>query len=180
MSKIESIEELIQELDAHHPEAFVKIAKRMRIPLCEYEPYALWKPGGYTRNCIERTAKYELLLLCWAPGSETAIHGHNEQRCWVHQVEGSLLETRYRMLDDERLVKDHTVQLTPGKLSFMMDEMGFHTLKNPTDEGAMSLHLYISPIDVCDSYDPHSKEFLSKPLEYDSFKGVIKEVYNSL
>ena len=100
MKRIESIGELINELNANEPEAFVKIARRMSIPVSDFRRYAFWKPNDYTRNCIERTSKYELILLCWAPGCETSIHGHNEQRCWVHQVEGSMVETRY-IMDEE-------------------------------------------------------------------------------
>jgi cysteine dioxygenase len=180
MERIETIEELINELNASEPEAFVKIAKRLNIPISEFKRYTFWKSDDYTRNCIERTSKYELLLLCWAPGGETSIHGHNEQRCWVHQVDGTMVETRYAMDEEGKLEETNELTLTPGKLSFMRDEMGYHSLKNNSDVGAMTLHLYISPIDICDSYDEDSKEFMATPLHYDSFKGVLSESYSSV
>lgn len=180
MQTIESLEELIKALDLSEPESFVQIAKRMCIPLSEYERYTHWNSKTYTRNCIERTSKYELLLLCWPPGCKTSIHGHNEQRCWVHQVEGELIETRYRMNEDGVPEKDHEMTLTPGRLSFMQDEMGYHTIKNSSGVPAMTLHLYMSPIDICDSYDTGSKAFLTTPLQYHSFKGVLNESCNKV
>ena len=180
MKSIRSLEQLISTLNENDADSFVKIAKRMRVPEADFEPYAHWKPQKYTRNCIERTAKYELLLLCWPPGSETSIHGHNNQRCWVHQVEGELVETRYRLNSNGVPEEEHQMNLTPGKLSFMQDEMGYHTLKNTSEQPAMSLHLYISPIDICDSYDAGTKGFLITPLQYHSYKGVVSETYNAV
>ncbi len=178
MKSIGSIEELITALNDNDAEVFVKIAKQMNIPASDFEPYANWKPQKYTRNCIERTSKYEVLLLCWPPGSETSIHGHKNQRCWVHQVEGELVETRYRINSDGVPEEEHQMNLTPGKLSFMQDEMGYHTLKNKSGKPAISLHLYISPIDICDSYNTVTKGFLTTPLQYHSYKGVVNETFN--
>jgi len=180
MNCMETICELIETLNDCEPEDYVKIAKNIHIPSSEFETYALWKPNGYTRNCIERTSDYELLLLCWQPGDETPIHGHNEQRCWVRQVEGMLTEVRYHEDDQGDMIEDNQMVLTPGRLSFMQDEMGYHALKNNTDERAMTLHLYISPIDNCRSFDASKKKFCDKQLQYDSYKGVLTETFTSI
>lgn len=171
MNRIETLDQLIDVLNQSEPEEYVKVARRMRIPLSEFEKYTFWKEDCYTRNCIERTSVFELILICWNPGDETPIHGHDEQRCWVYQADGEIREIRY----DNQLAECHRMVLTTGCLSYMEDEMGYHSLKNCTEERAMTLHLYISPIDSCKIYDDDASKFKTKELQYDSFRGVYNE-----
>jgi cysteine dioxygenase len=176
MNRIESLNELIETLDDCDPEDYVKLAKHMKLPHSDFEKYAHWKPDGYTRNCIERTDAYELILICWNPGNETPIHCHSEQRCWVYQVEGKLSELRYKADELGTLVVCNEMELSPGRLTYMEDSMGYHTLKNHSDERAMTLHLYISPIDTCKVFNDTTEDsFKLKELKYDSYKGVLDE-----
>jgi cysteine dioxygenase len=179
MNCIESVEELIETLNVSEPEDYVKVAKDMNIPKSDFKKYTFYKPDGYSRNCIERTSDYELLLLCWNPGDETPIHGHDEQRCWVYQVDGVIRELRYRENDDDEMEKCNRLELTPGHLTYMEDTMGYHSLKNCSNERAMTLHLYISPIDMCKTFDETEGTFIDKELEYDSYKGVLNKEFTS-
>jgi cysteine dioxygenase len=68
------------------------------------------------------------------------------------------------------------MELSPGRLTYMEDSMGYHTLKNHSDERAMTLHLYISPIDTCKVFNDTTEDsFKLKELKYDSYKGVLDE-----
>lgn len=177
MNSIETLNELIETLNESDPEDYVNLAKNMNIPKSEFKKYAYWKPGEYTRNCIERTPVYELILICWNPGDETQVHGHDEQRCWVCQIDGMTREIRYEVDSDGKLTECNRMVLTPGRLTYMEDEMGYHSLKNCTDERSMTLHLYISPIDSCKVFEGSEDAFEIKELRYDSYKGIVTEDY---
>ena len=144
MEAIKSIEELIEKLDHSDISNQGEILKNTNIPLSDFEAYASWDKNTYTRNCIYRTDEYEMILLCWKKGDETPIHGHDDQNCWVYQLEGKLTEIRYEKTESGNLTETNRLQLLPGKLTFMNAAMGYHKLNNDNDLRAMTLHVYVS------------------------------------
>jgi cysteine dioxygenase len=175
MNSINTLSQLLETLKVCKPENYVKVVANMRLPKDDFKKYALWKPDGYARNCIERTDDFELVLICWNPGDKSAVHGHDDQRCWVYQIDGAMDELRFNEDDDGRLHKSQHIELLPQRLSYMEDRMGYHSLENRSSEKAMSLHLYISPIDYCKVYNPSEENFNIKELKYDSYNGVLAE-----
>ena len=173
MSHIESVDELVETLVQTEPRDYVAIAQMLDIPSGDLKEYAFWKDKGYTRNCIERTENFELLLLCWNPGDSTPIHCHGEQRCWVYQVTGKMEEVLYKENAEDELVKDIERTLEPGDICYMDDSIGYHTLHNISDKKCMSLHLYAKPIDSCTYYSKKSEGFIPKEMYYHSFKGEL-------
>jgi cysteine dioxygenase len=172
--KINTINYLVNELkNIESEEEYKKIVKRLEIPVEEYKPYMHWSKDHYTRNCIARTEDFELILLCWSEGQETPIHCHNNQECWVYVVEGEFDEQRFVESEkkSEELEVDAELQLEEDGVSYMNDDMGYHSLANISDGRAMSLHLYMNPIDECSIYNEESGEFEWKTMKYDSFKG---------
>ncbi len=65
MKTINTLSEFIEKLDESKIKSFPKIIKALTIPFSEFEKYATWNKERYTRNCISRTAAFELILLCW-------------------------------------------------------------------------------------------------------------------
>ena len=175
MDAIETLVELIKILKLSDPTNYSRVARRMKLPKSEFEQFAHWKTGGYARNCIERNEVFELILICWDPGTRTPVHAHDEQRCWVYQVEGKVSEERYKENEMGTLEHSYRSELTPGSLSYMHDEMGYHALANDSDTTAMSLHLYVSPIDSCQVFDTEETAFKNIELNYHSYKGVLDE-----
>jgi len=175
MNKVESLEELIEHLDHSHASNQGKILKQMNIPVGDFEAYASWDEKGYTRNCINRTNEYELILLCWSKGATTPIHGHDGQNCWVYQVEGEVTEIRYEKDESDELVEVNEVQLSAGQLTFMNKAMGYHKLNNDTDGRAMTLHIYVSPILSCEVFNVKKDIFEVKKLEYDTIHDIVLE-----
>ncbi len=163
---ITTIQELIDSLDQNPIDSFPSILKSIAIPLVDFEAYSRWYSHEYTRNCIVRNERYELLLLCWSPHHETAIHDHNGQKCWVYQIKGQIEEQRYESSDKGPVPTRHSI-LKEGVLSYMDDKMGLHLLSNPSDERAMSLHIYVAPIDKCKVYNEEDQCFVTKQLSYD-------------
>lgn len=170
--KIRTISELIERLEETDHEQHKKVISSMDIPKEEFMPFAYWKEKGYARNCIKRTKDYELLLLCWNPGDKTPVHGHDGQDCWVYLVDGEMTEIRYQADEEENLTKTHTETLTGRRLTYMRDEMGYHMIKNNSNQRAMTLHIYALPIDECEVFDESKETFVEKEMQYDS---VTKE-----
>ena len=167
---ISSLEELLDELPECSGSDYVRIAKNMVLPASDFNDIQSWSQEGYTRNCIERTESYELILLCWEPDQYTPIHCHGGEECWVYVLQGDVEECYYEEHPKSGLPvpKGFPNIRRQGQLSYMNDEMGFHTLKNITSGRAMSLHLYMNPIDRCRIYDTEEGDLKWKEMTYDS------------
>ena len=176
--EITSIKQLIANLNECDEEGYKKIVNRINIPLLEYTPYSFWEENTYTRNCIHRTKDYELILLCWDEGEETAIHCHNNQECWVYVLKGEFQEERFQETK-KGLNVEQELDLMKEGVSYMNDDMGYHRLANSEKSRGMSLHLYMNPIDECNIYNEEIDQFELKPLRYHSFEGepVKEEVH---
>lgn len=178
MDAIESLEELIEKLDHSDASNQGEILKKMNIPLSDFEAYASWDKDTYTRNCIYRTDEYEMILLCWKKGNETPIHGHDDQNCWLYQLEGELTEIRYEKMESGDLTEVNRLKLVPGKLTFMNAAMGYHKLNNDNDLRAMTLHVYVSPILSCEVFNDVKSAFEVKEMKYDTINGMAFSVAN--
>lgn len=170
MNYITSIEQLVQILDNADSLDHAKIMKRINIKADEFQPFSTWKNKCYTRNCLGRTGQYELILLCWEIDAKTPIHGHGGEDCWVYQVQGTVEEMRF---EDNAgvLTETNHMTLTPGKLTYMNDKMGYHSIKNTSNQRAMTLHIYASPIDTCKVYNDKDECFEVKEMAYHTYKG---------
>ena len=169
---ITSIEQLIDCFDEAPFSEQASILKRINIPTSDFENYATWTDEGYTRNCITRQEGFEFILLCWSPGAETAIHDHAGQHCWVYQVNGTVREKRYQR-NDAILDITSDMHLDAGKLCYMHDRMGYHTLANESNQRSMTLHIYANPIDRCQIYNKEDERFEVTEMQYDTIEGEV-------
>lgn len=168
MASITSIEELIDEFSSVPLEEKPQVLERIEIPSEELEEYASWEDGDYTRNCLWRCDEFEIILLCWDEQAETKIHDHGGQDCWIYQVEGDLLEKRYKEDSRDNLKLEEKLRIKEGELSYMNDKMGYHSIKNDSDDRALTLHFYATPIDRCRIYSPEKSKFEMTELVYSS------------
>lgn len=173
MDSITSIEQLVREFDDADPIEQGGILKRIEIPKSEFEEAASWREGDYTRNCIARTDDFEFILLCWDKHCKTKIHDHSGQNCWVYQVDGSVREVRYEGVGDGLNVYSEEI-LDKGGLSFMQDDMGYHMIENFNNSRAMTLHVYVKPIDSCLVYDDDAFRFKTVEMEYDTVGELVE------
>lgn len=174
--EINSIKRLVLALKNVKTESeYKKLVKQLNIPLSDYEPYTHFSQDNYTRNCIARTETFELILICWEKGQETPVHCHNNQECWVYVVKGAFEEHRFKESNKEE--KDlevlNALSLAKDGISYMNDDMGFHSLANAHDGRSMSLHLYMNPIDECNVFNEVQGEFERKTMAYHSFEGEL-------
>ena len=116
----------------------------------EWAKYNHFDKYRYTRNLVVADDDYpaaegprwSLLVLCWG------------SHCVLKVLKGELLETRYEwpngasemhVVSEERRLRDQA--------AYMHDELGLHRISNPSqEEGAVSLHLYWPPIEMCQTF----------------------------
>ena len=65
MNKITTIKQLLHQLSESSDEQLKSIYKFLKIPTEEFTPYLHFSKEYYTRNCIVKTDRYELILICW-------------------------------------------------------------------------------------------------------------------
>jgi predicted metal-dependent enzyme (double-stranded beta helix superfamily) len=115
-----------------------------------------------TRHFEGHAGSWWLGLFVWPPGATTPIHDHTSwgvYRC----AAGTLLEERYRRLDDGAQLNHARLRLAwrrrwnRGDSSALLPYAGgIHRITNPGDTPAWSVHLYgprVGPYDGRD-YDP--------------------------
>lgn len=140
----------------------------------EIEPYTSWNKSRYTRNCISRNDDFELILLCWEEGQETAIHCHDQQECWVKVIRGEFKEYIYEY-DDESASMNYTktAHVAENEVTTIENSKTYHSLENNYQGRSISLHLYMKPILKCNVYNQTTNQLECKSLTYDTFEGKV-------
>ncbi len=103
---------------------------------------------------------HSLQVFVWPPGSATRIHDHSSWGAFCCVV-GSVLEERYERADDgslpdyARLKKLWRFEWRRGDgISTVLPyERGIHRVGNPTEELAISVHLYGPRLGEIDGWD---------------------------
>lgn len=175
MKQITSLAHLIEELEGCTAKEAVHLVKYLNLDPAEFASSAFWCEDHYTRNCVARNDHFELLLLCWEPHQITPVHCHGGQECWVYGVQGKIEEVRYQANSKKELEEVSRETLGKNGLSYMVDDMGYHTLENLDDTRSMTLHLYMDPIEQCRIFDLETGDFVWKELHYYSLKGQLLE-----
>jgi len=123
----------------------------------DWKRYAHFDPHRYTRNLVDAgNGKYNLMILCWAPGLGSNIHDHQNSHCFVKVLDGTLRETRFEWPKEEgsAMKEIGCVDSQVNDVAYMSDALGLHRMENPSHvENAVSLHLYIPPYSECQTFD---------------------------
>ncbi len=117
------------------------------------------RPKSYTRTCLYRDDRFEVLLLNWTPGAASALHDHGGQHCWLVVLEGRLDIEDYIRLDAgdvpgrARIDASGSRQLEPGGLDLRSGRFDLHRVRASKDAPAVSLHVYSRPLQSFLIYD---------------------------
>jgi len=166
----DNIQQLVQLLSKFPTEEYNTILKDFDFESIDFSSFESWSNDCYTRNCLFRDTDFELILICWQQGQETAVHGHDGEDCWVYLLEGEMDEVYFNIDTNKCLQEVGSHKVKPNQLTFMNDKFGFHKLKNCSNGKSMSLHLYAKPIENCVSFDETTQSFVQRELSYDTFK----------
>jgi Cysteine dioxygenase type I len=94
----------------------------------------------FNKHILVQNDLMKALLIHWRPGEESSIHGHAKGGCVFKVLAGSLTEKRYSPDARKRLLAVSTLQ--KESISYIDDTMAYHAVGNPTNESAISLHVY--------------------------------------
>ncbi|MDQ4000712.1 MAG: cysteine dioxygenase family protein [Actinomycetota bacterium] len=103
---------------------------------------------------------FSLQVFVWPPSTETKIHDHSSWGVYCCAV-GSVLEERYERLDDgsrpnhARLKKFWQLSWSTedGASNVLAHDGGIHRVGNPSDDLAISVHLYRPRVGEVDGRD---------------------------
>jgi len=151
--------------------------------------YSKWDRYRYTRNLIhEGNSNFNLILMCWPEGAQSAIHDHANSHCFVRILDGQVKETKY-FWPDEALSEDGSLcekgveEFSSGGVTYMSDQLGLHRIENGSHTSKLcTLHLYSPPFSDCKIFDARTSKasscsmvFHSKFGEKEDLRRVCKE-----
>jgi cysteine dioxygenase len=156
---IRTVPELVAALRAvRSPQGYLDVLRHVDISPSQLDGHCRWNDRHYTRNCIVRTADFELLLICYEPGQRTSIHDYDSQEAWVHPVQGSILEERFTVDATGALHRTGSILLEPGSFSHLLNGRSIHRYVNTGSGRACTLNLYAKPLLKWKVYDERSGE----------------------
>lgn len=99
-------------------------------------------PHGLNKNRVYLSSNIEILILSWKSNYKTLPHDHSKNGCWLKVLKGTLSEKLY----------NHNFNLTcksiiyQGDISFMSNDIGYHSIANETENTTFSIHIYSPPL----------------------------------
>ena len=149
-SELHDLVQRLEHLGFRDPGAVGDCLGSARISRSALRPYARYRPDRYTRNLVHRSELFDLIVLCWGPRHHTPIHDHAGQHGWVRVLRGALHETAFE-LSAAGVVESvgHAVAEAGPAVVAVDPVRAIHRLGNPSDEPALSLHVYSRPHDAC-------------------------------
>ena len=80
-------------------------------------------------------------VIRWKPLVSTPIHNHNSKNCNFLVIKGKLQESVYNKLKDGYyMINQKTI--SENQSSHINDSIGFHNIKNLSDNYTWSIHYY--------------------------------------
>ena len=168
--KITTIAQLVKELEMGTGlDGYMGLMNHLSIKPEEVKRFATWNSKKYTRNLIERTSQYELLLMCWESSQKSPIHSYGDEQGWMYVVEGELMINHYfRSYGEAKMQFYKEVRLPAGRFLYVNDYLGFHSVMNSSKSRTLSLHLHAGPVEGWTVYDPDNNAFFNVKTTVDS------------
>lgn len=69
----------------------------------EWAKYAYYDMSKYKRNLVAEHDKYNVMIICWGPGSQSCIHDHSGSHCFMKVLDGELIESRFAWPDENQI-----------------------------------------------------------------------------
>jgi predicted metal-dependent enzyme (double-stranded beta helix superfamily) len=130
--------------------------RRVRIP----EEYLAPVPTGYARRLLykDHASRFSVVVMVWGPGQGTPLHDHAGHWCVECVYEGRIRVTSYDV-DHEResdvLFKQvDSVVSGVGAAGALIPPFEYHTIENPFDDRAVTIHVYKGELAWCHAYEP--------------------------
>lgn len=132
---------------------------------------------SYTRTLVHRTDRFEIVVIHWTPGCESAIHDHGGSHCWFAVASGTMGIENFTRFDDgrtpgyARIGFGGRLSLGPGDVDFREDDVHLHRCVT-AEEPAITLHLYANPIERYNTFDVQRERCADVTSTYDAILTV--------
>ncbi|UCE04027.1 MAG: cysteine dioxygenase family protein [Candidatus Latescibacterota bacterium] len=130
--------------------------RRVRIP----EEYLAPVTTGYARRLLykDHASRFSVVVMVWGPGQGTPLHDHAGHWCVECVYEGRIRVTSYDV-DHEResgvlFKKADSVVSGVGAAGALIPPFEYHTIENPFDERAVTIHVYKGELTWCHAFEP--------------------------
>ena len=97
------------------------------------------RPDG--REVLVDNEFLKVVIIRWAPGTTSNLHGHPKGGGVIKVLEGAIAEARYHTLESTAPFSEHIYRAQAT--SYIDDSMGMHTVGDPFPEPAVTLHAYL-------------------------------------
>lgn len=158
-------------LEGFHDEGFRDVLAHKAPSIESLKPYLNYRAERYCRNLIYYDDAFEVLLLCWDKGQKSAVHGHEQSKCFMKVMQGRLQYVNYVERDPSTpadLMHDSTVI---GELHDIDGSAYIHSVGHYGSAPSASLHVYAKPITECEVFDVEAKTIKRVKLVYDTMFG---------
>jgi len=108
----------------------------------DWKEYVKTDDNKYCRNKIFENENFEIFIISWNKNQNAPIHDHSYNGCWLKVLQGELTENIYET-DSLSLYKSNSIKT--NDISFMKNNIGYHSITNKSDETAITIHIYNPP-----------------------------------
>lgn len=121
---------------------------------------------------IDPDGKYSALVMVWDTGQGTALHDHAGMWCVECVYRGKILVTSYSVDKEEGsnywFTKEQEVVAGVGEAGALIPPFDHHTIGNPYDEKAVTIHIYGGEMTWADCFLPDGDHYVRtrKELSY--------------
>ncbi|MBL7950368.1 MAG: cysteine dioxygenase family protein [Flavobacteriales bacterium] len=144
------VRELLREPE---PERFGSILAQYTFPSHDLLPYLRWNMRHYTRTCVARNDRFELLVVCFEADQRTSIHDYDSEVAWIQPLMGEVIEERFSRAHDGSLLLDGTSRLMTGRMGALTREDSIHRFTAQGTGRSITLNLYAPPMSQWRVYD---------------------------
>ncbi|MBA5762959.1 cysteine dioxygenase family protein [Vibrio sp. 404] len=141
------LKELIEKLSACRDISSIKShLSNTDIGASDVADYVRFENGGYSRNRVIKTDRFEVLVLCWKPEQKSKIHNHAGSVCAFKVIKGALKNTNF-VQEGGKVFLTSANKLSLSQYIVLSGVDNFHEIANDYAENAVSIHFYSPPIE---------------------------------
>jgi cysteine dioxygenase len=149
------------------------LLQSLQLDAADLEAFGPFDSARYTRHLIFRNAAFELLLLHWPRGAQSAIHDHGNQHGYMAVKRGSLIVDDFVLLSGGKqagpaqIAPAGSTTMPAGGVDIRTSMRDLHRVA-PADGEAISIHVYAKPIDEFLIFNQAQRSCQSIVSRYDS------------
>lgn len=134
-----------------------KILSEARLELSDVAPFVRASEQSYNRSIVVQRDNYELLVLTWTPGQQSAPHDHSGSVSAMQVLAGNATESFWRVSEDGYADIEFESELSTGQ-STAWHDAGVHSIGNASPvENLVTIHLYAPRLREFRRYRPRPK-----------------------